>query len=89
MARYMIFEKTRSFQYKFKGSAEGKNGNDAIQKLRMRSRLSVTSPYIAIPTNSFMKYQLNPKSIKVKIDSKGKVAKVGRSSSKTVWKKPR
>jgi hypothetical protein len=81
MARYMIFEKTRSFQYKFKGSAEGKNGNDAIQKLRGRSRLSIKSPYIAIPTKSFMKYQLNPTTKKIKV--------MGKTTTKTHWKRPR
>lgn len=79
MARYIIFQKTTTYQYKFKGSAEGKNGNDAIQNLRKRSRLSVTSPYIAIPSKTFMKYQLNPTSTRLK-----KSYKV-----ETTWKRPR
>ena len=60
MARYLIFEKTRTYDYKFKGSSTGVNGNKAILNLRMRSTLSNKSPFIAIPSSQFMKYQLNP-----------------------------
>ena len=84
MARYMIFAKTKSFQYSFKGSAEGKNGNDAIQKLRGRSRLSTKSPYIAIPSKTFMRYQLNPTTKVARAKKKGDFGSLA-----TIWKKPK
>ena len=60
MARYFIFEKTRSFNYKFKGFAEAKSGSEAIKNLKKRTRLNNTSPIIAIPKKVFMNYQFNP-----------------------------
>ena len=63
MARYLIFEKTKSFDYKFKGSSSGTNGDKAIKKLKARlSSIAISTQriYIAIPTSQFMKYQLNP-----------------------------
>ena len=81
MARYKIFEKTKNFSYKLKGDAEGKTGGDAIVNLRKRSYINPNSPYIAIPTKVFMKYQLNPMTKTVKVG--------GRSDKKVVWKKPR
>lgn len=79
MNRYMIFEKTKRFDYKFKDFAFGKTGGDAIQNLRKRNYVNTKSPYIAIPVKTFMKYQFNPtiKSIKV----------LGKNSKKTIWKK--
>ena len=67
MARYMIFEKTKNFQYKFKGTAEAGSGNQAIKKMKARGHvIRSTSPYIAIPVSQFMKYQLNPTKTKGK-----------------------
>lgn len=81
MARYLIFEKTKSFDYKFKGSSSGTNGDKAIKKLKARlSRMAISTQriYIAIPTSQFMKYQLNPK--QKWIVGKGLV---------TTWKRPK
>jgi len=77
MARYLIFEKTKSYDYKFKGSSTGATGNKAILNLKMRTNLNKKSPYIAVPTTQFMKYQLNPKDQNIN----------GRKS--TIWKKPK
>ena len=82
MARYLIFEKTKSYDYKFKGSSTGTNGNKAILSLKMRTNLNKKSPYIAVPTTQFMKYQLNPTSTKRMV--KGKQAGII-----TTWKRPR
>jgi len=83
MARYLIFEKTRSYDYKFKGSSSATNGDKAIKNLRQRisSKISTKAIFIAVPTTQFMKYQLNPTSEKVVV----KGVKVNRIT----WKKPK
>jgi len=81
MPRYIIFEKTRNFEYKDKGRAEGKTGADAIKNLKKRSYINTKSPYIAIPTNVFGKYQYNPTSKTIKV--------LGKNSKTTIWKKPK
>tara|TARA_R100001129_G_scaffold48540_3_gene33421 strand:- start:48 stop:272 length:225 start_codon:yes stop_codon:yes gene_type:complete len=61
MARYMLFKKTRKFDYKYLGSSEGRTGSLAINKFRARSRkISTKDIVIAIPSKTFMSYQLNP-----------------------------
>lgn len=83
MARYLIFEKTKSYNYKFKGSSSGANGDKAIKSMKMRgTAISTKGIYIAIPTSQFMKYQLNPSSKKRML--KGKQAGII-----TTWKRPR
>ena len=83
MARYLIFEKTRSYDYKFKGSSSATNGDKAIKNMKMKgTTISTKGIYIAIPTTQFMKYQLNPKTEKKMV----KGILVGRI---TTWKKPR
>ena len=78
MTRYMIFEKTRDFKYKFIGTSTGTTGNDAIKRAKARSvYISSSRIYIAIPSSQFMKYQLNP------VKTKGKRGIV------TNWKKAR
>ena len=57
MPRYLIFEKTRTYDYKFKGSSSG-------------TKISTKGIYIAIPTTQFMKYQLNPTSTKRMVKGK-------------------
>ena len=81
MARYLVFEKTRQYDYKFKGSSSGTNGNKAILNLRKNVRLNNKGIYIAIPTSQYMKYQLNPKSEKVVVR--------GVKVNRITWKKPR
>lgn len=81
MARYLIFEKTRSYDYKFKGSSSGTNGNKAINNLRKNVRLNTKGIYIAIPTSQYMKYQLNP-TFKKSIRNGVKVSIV-------TWKRPK
>ena len=81
MARYLVFEKTKSYDYKFKGSSSGTNGNKAILNLRKNVRLNNKGIYIAIPTSQYMKYQLNPKSEKVVVR--------GVKVNRITWKKPR
>ena len=81
MTRYMIFEKTKRFDYKFKDFAFGKTGGDAIQNLRKRSFINTKSPYIAIPVKTFMKYQNNPMAKTIKV--------MGKKEKKIVWKKPK
>ena len=86
MARYLIFEKTRSFDYKFKGSSSATNGDKAIKNIqnRISSKISNKGIYIAIPTTQFMKYQLNPttKDYGVWGSVKGGRGKI------TTWNKP-
>jgi hypothetical protein len=77
--RYLIFEKTSYYDYKFKGEGNGATGAEAIVDLKKRSRLKNTSPHIAIPSNSFMKYQYNPSSKTIKV--------MGKKEKKIVWKK--
>ena len=48
MPRYMIFEKTRNYDYKFKGSKEASNGNKAIQLLRSGNPRSISNKGIYI-----------------------------------------
>ena len=73
MARYLVFEKTRSYDYKFKGSSSGTNGDKAIKNMKMRgTTISTKGIYIAIPTTQFMKYQLNPTSKKRMVKGKQK-----------------
>jgi hypothetical protein len=68
MARYMLFEKTRSFDYKFRGTVEASNGNMAIKKARGKGfTISSKAIIIAIPSSQFMKYQMNPKKTKGKM----------------------
>lgn len=67
MARYMMFEKTKNFDYKFRGTTEATNGNLAIKKARAKGfTISSKSIIIAIPSSQFMKYQMNPKKTKGK-----------------------
>ena len=73
MARYLIFEKTRTYDYKFKGSSSATNGDKAIKNMKMKGTTISTQ---------FMKYQLNPKTEKKMV----KGILVGRI---TTWKKPR
>ena len=83
MARYLIFEKTKAYNYKFKGSSSGNGGNKAIINMKMRgTTISNKGIYIAIPTSQFMKYQLNPTSKKRMV--RGKQAGII-----TTWKKPK
>ena len=35
MARYLIFEKTKAYNYKFKGSSSGNGGNKAIINMKV------------------------------------------------------
>ena len=71
MARYFIFEKTKNFSYKFKGYKEASSGNLAIKKLKsIGTPISSKGIFIAIPSNQFMKYQLNPKTVKGKMGMK-------------------
>jgi hypothetical protein len=86
MARYLIFEKTKSYDYKFKGSSTGTNGDKAIKNMKMRgTTIGIKSIFIAIPSTQFMKYQLNPttKDYGVWGSVKGKRGKI------TTWKKPK
>jgi hypothetical protein len=88
MARYLIFEKTRTYNYKFKGSSSGTNGDKAIKNMKMRgTTISTKGIYIAIPTSQFMKYQLNP-TTKRKV-KKGKKTGIKMSSFETTWKRPK
>ena len=78
MPRYQLFKKTKSFNYKFLGSASGINGNSAIKTAKMRGTpISTKCIIIAIPTGVFGKYQRNP------ITTKGKKGKV------TNWNRPK
>ena len=81
MPRYIIFEKTKRFDYKFKDFAFGKTGGDAIQNLRKRSPVNTKSPHIALPVKTFMKYQFNPTSKTIKV--------LGKNTKTTIWKKPK
>lgn len=83
MARYLIFEKTRQYNYKFKGSSSGTNGDKAIKNMKMiGTPISTKGIYIAIPKSQFMKYQLNPTSKKRMV--RGKQAGII-----TTWKRPK
>lgn len=81
--RYLIFEKTSIYDYKFKGFGSGTTGAKAIVDLKKRSRIKNTSPHIAIPSTAFMKYQYNPST---KISQK---EVFGKKEKKIVWKKPK
>ena len=77
MARYMVFEKTRNYNYKFKGTSSGTSPSMAIKKMKARGTpISSKSIFIAVPIGQFMKYQVNPKT------TKGKMGTV------TTWAKP-
>jgi hypothetical protein len=72
----MIFEKTKSFGYKFKGIKEAATPNLAIKRLKAGGTpISNKGIYIAIPSNQFLKHQQNPKTVK------------GKMGMKTTWSK--
>jgi len=84
MARYHIFEKTRNFDYKYKGTSTGNNPNEALNRRlsgdpRYPSlRIKRKGIYVCIPDSQFTKkYQVNPSTT-----GKG-------MNRKTVWKRPR
>ena len=86
MPRYMLFKKTKRFDYKFVGSENGTNGDKAIKKSKMRgSSISNKDIIIAIPSSQFMKYQLNPRTAVKTV----KMGNVRRKANVTTWKKPR
>tara|TARA_R110000823_G_C15790573_1_gene486086 strand:+ start:41 stop:307 length:267 start_codon:yes stop_codon:yes gene_type:complete len=88
MPRYLIFEKTRTYDYKFKGSSSGANGDKAIKSMKMRgTTISNRGIYIAVPTTQFMKYQLNP--ILTKKVTRGKKTGIKMTDNTITWKKPK
>ena len=86
MTRYMIFEKTRSFDYKFKGFSTAKNPNAALRQRQGRgggNYVKSNGIYIVIPVKKFMSNQYNPTTKMVK-------SKAGKGSYKTTtWKRPK
>ena len=68
MARYMIFEKTKNFNYKFKGTSSATSPSMAIKKMKARGiPISGKASFIAIPVTQFMKHQVNPKTSRGKM----------------------
>ena len=87
MPRYMIFEKDRNFNYKFKGFSTATNVNKALRQRQGRgggNYVKSNGIYIVIPANTFMNYQYNPSTKIVK--SKGFK---GGKSKETTWKRPK
>ncbi len=86
MPRYLLFKKTRAYDYKFQGSANGTNGNNAIKVAKMRGTpISNKDIIIAVPSSQFMKYQLNPTTVTKMV----KMGNVRRKGKVTTWKKPK
>lgn len=82
MARYHIFEKTRTYDYKYKGTASGSNPNQALNRKMASGGKSATIKrkdiYVCIPDSQFTRrWQVNPTTT-----GKGK-------DKTTIWKRPR
>ena len=89
--RYQLFKKTKSYDYKFIGSASGTNGNTAIKTAKGRGTpISNKDIIIAIPTSVFMKYQLNPTTAKKMVKTRGRFGyKADYKVDVTTWKRPK
>jgi hypothetical protein len=82
----MIFEKTRAFDYKFKGFSTAKNVNAALRQRQGKGAgnyVKSNGIYIVIPAKRFMSNQYNP-------TTKMVISKAGTGKFRTTtWKRPK